>query len=636
MKQKSTYPLNFLLTLLLSAALCVLLVVCGIDSASAQQEQNQKPESTVRGRVVYEGTSRPVRRARVMLVNLEARGPERGGLTNSNGEFRIGEVPAGRYFAFVDAPGLVSPVSYVAVEELRSDTLGASEIRKHFEEFIIDGKGDKEITVTARRGAALSGKVTYSDGEPAIGIIVHILRRHEGRLSKILVGFNRSSLSALRTDDRGFYRISGLPAGEYVVGVSERTDHGSGTKSDSDEYMVESYFENFSNQQLLMSFHPSATSAKEATAVTVDAGDEREGVDITIADRALRTIEGVVRGARDKKLVARAKINIVRRSDDMISNTVLPYSESMNLTQTDEEGRWMLKEIPDGDYTISVVPPEEYETRAETSMSGATTTTVTTNSNRDVAEIVSRDRYAPPKRVKRYAPARKDVHVSGDISELAVELGEGGRVSGTIVAEGGKKFPDYSQIYATPLGQKPESVMGEMQPSAQVYNGEFMIEGMSPGKYFLNPSTYDGDGGNLYVKSITWNGKDLLREPLEIADGSHIQGVRIILSSGRATLEVSLKPREDEAFPPAILVLLVPADLSGWSPFSTQQFSCSTNSNGACKIMAAPGDYSVVALPRERLNRSIEEEIRIRAASAPRVTLRANEKKSLSIAAPAR
>src|SRR5262249_61173001 len=70
------------------------------------------------------------------------------------------------------------------------------------------------IALTLARGGVITGRVTNSDGRPVIA----------ERISLAIVGangqvqpFNGSARSGYETDDRGVYRIYGLPAGPCLV-----------------------------------------------------------------------------------------------------------------------------------------------------------------------------------------------------------------------------------------------------------------------------------------------------------------------------------------------------------------------------------------------------------------------------------
>jgi hypothetical protein len=634
-------PPGFVLALGCAAALCGLLAAWGVGGTSAhaqrdwsQEDKSEEPRVAVYGRVIYEGTERPVRRARVLLVSFDGRGAELSGVTDARGEFRIKKVPAGHYFAAVDAPGIVSPASFIPVEQAYVDKPDASEVRRHFEEIVVEGKSDKRVTVRVARGAAVGGRVTYADGEPAAGLSVHIFhRRRDGLLGKIFPGFNPSALAALRTDDRGVYRVGGLPAGEYVVAVSEEAAHGSrGEDPGRYDYDIRS---NFLKHRLLMTFHPSASRVKEAAAVKVAAGEEREGVDITVAERAMRTVSGVVRGRRDRRPVARARVHISRRDEDAWQADSSVYGNSSNAVETDEQGRWQFQEIPDGDYTIAVVPPTEYEedaaaaVEANSSRDGDTTTATDTAA----VNLNTNRAYRPRRPLKRYAPARKEIEVTGDTEEFVVELSGGARISGRIGIEGtADAVPDCGMLFLMRVPEAADVYAGEAGEGQSLSAGSFSFEGLRPGKYFVQTtSDYCSGAARPYARSITFNGRDLLREPLEVAEGAEFDGVRILLSMNPARLRVRVVSSPGGgAHAGNVAVLLVPADDAGqWSRYTPRDFVCYTSGQSECEVSAAPGDYVVFALPVAATDTPFEETVRALAPSAPRVTLRGGESKTI-------
>jgi hypothetical protein len=641
------------LPLALFALTCALLAPASNGTARAyartptrratQEPAKQKIEtvSTVYGRVVYEDTNRPVRRARVMLVSEGGARTDFGALTDGRGDFRIYGVSAGSYFAFTDVPGVLSPIGFVSINELRGDAPDFTEARKFFDVIEVDGKQDVQVTVHARRGAALGGKVTYADGDPAVNVTVSVMRRGvDGRLAKYVTGANIVSLSALRTDDRGVFRISGLPPGEYVIGVSESVEHGDnrsgGMRGRSDD--ISGMLDGLMGQQLLMTFHPSATSPKDASVVKVEAGDERGDIDIVIPERELRTVTGVVRGRLDRRPVANARVSIVRRDDEVSAvggrDAYLSMNgSSQNVATTDSEGFWQFKEIPDGPYTVYVKPSEEYENlQADTANLNGNVSVTITNANVMISNMNGRE-YRRPRKKKGYAPTRKDVTVSGgDMSEIEVELGDGGRVSGAISIEGGKPpLFSYVNVMRVPEGAVEPGDMDAKNSSAE--GSEFSIEGLPAGKFFIQPRTYDGEGGQVYLKSITWNGKDLLRAPLALTEGESAEGVQIVFSRNPATLRLSATRAGDKRPVLNVNVFLVPADAPGWSPYAQQLF-CSTGDDGSCSVNAPPGEYHVVALPSKVKQGSVEAEIGRRVATAPRVSLHSGETKDFQVNAP--
>ena len=607
--------------------------------ATQEQEQEESKKETppansaIYGRVVYDDTSRPVRRSRVLLVDESGSRPEYNALTDADGAFRIEHVRAGTYFAFVDVPGVLSPIGFVRVAEMRGrGNPDFTEARKFFDMIEVDGKQDTRVTVRARRGAALGGHVTYADGDPAVNVTVNVMRRGpDGRLDKVLTGINITSIAGLKTDDRGVFRVTGLPPGEYVVAVSESAEHGDSNGASGMRDPATGVLEAFAGQQFLMTFYPSATKAKDAAVIKADAGVERSDLDITIPARELHKVGGVVRGRSDKRPVARAKVLIVNREDGEGQNwddaTAYGGYSSHTMTSTDADGRWEFKDIPEGSYTISVKPPDEYDDSPAIAIASVN---MNTNANVGVALANTNDGHGIPRRKRGYAPMRRDVQViESDVSDIAVELNDGGRVSGTVTFESEKRGGSYGtlSLRRVPDGVEPRG--SDDSWSTYSPGGQFELAGIPAGKYFVQYNAF-GEEGKLYVKSVTWNGRDLLREPLELSEGTSVDGIQVVVSGNAAKLRVRAFNAARRNITSSVVIALAPSDISNWSPYSLQ-LTCFTDGNGSCEVTAPPGEYRVVTMPASSASGSFEEELKRRAIAAPRVTLVAGATKDFEV-----
>jgi hypothetical protein len=535
---------------------------------------------------------------------------ERVGLTDARGEFRVGNLEAGAYVLWADVSGMLTPAAFADVfGEGQTDP---ETLRQHFEVVELDGKAEREVTVRARRGGAVAGRVTYADGEPAVGLFVHLLRRAGGGFSQLPSRALGAAFGQLRTDDRGVYRAAGLPPGEYLVAVYESADHANGPDAPDSPLDLPGASDFLFRRQLLTTYYPSATSQKAAEAVAVRAGEEQADVDIVIADRALRTVAGVVRAARGGAPLRGVRVFLVPREGAAQSVVDSYLFEMEGAAVTDAEGRWRLSDLPDGLYTLVVKPPD-----GEERIGGAQ------SDNRNAAPPPGA---RPARRPRRYGPLRRELRLSADVDELLIELNDGARVAGTVVFEGGKGgLPDYVSVHALRASPSFTEAVGERLPSAIVRDGAFELEGLPPGKYFLHPREYPS--GGPYLKAVTWQGRDLLREPLEVGEGAQVEGVRVVYGGDPAFLNVRVFL---EAKTPAhnVNVFLLPAGAADWSLFAPQPY-CSTGGAGHCRVSAAPGDYLVVVAPSIELSADPEQELRRRAAKATRVTLRANEEKAL-------
>lgn len=559
----------------------------GRDSTATyfQSKQTKSIGSTVYGRAVYSDTERPVDHALIELRSITSYGPEQiSSTTNGRGEFRIDGVPSGRYFIGVNSSAVVSTECFLNHDEERDTVFYLDEMREYFEEVEVDGKTDKQVLVRARRGAAISGKVTYANRDAAIDHPVTILRRRGNRYSMFWTNL-RTMRAALITDDRGMFRVTGLPAGEYIVGATPMLEHGELVKDESLEA-------NMVGSMLAMIFHPSTALVTQTTTVRLRPGEERGGVDITIPEREMHRVSGVVRGRDDHRPVADARVRIIRKEthENVTRDLFWPYSEGMPGVQTDALGRWRLAQVPDGRYIIFVQPPADNEL---------------------------------PPGAKRYGGTRQEIDVAGGDVNVTIELGRDSTVAGTVTVENTRTPPS---IY---LGLQTLGMNAGVLASGTVQGGGFTIRNVPPGEmyFFVN---LEGNIERLYLKSITLKGKDLLREPLEVGSETNIEGVEIVLSPEVATFNIRVRTSRGEPVS-EVSMTLVPSDAARWDRKEAQLFG-TTDTNGRCTIIGAPGEYLVFILPSGVRGSTLQKsEIEQRAAGVQRVSLRPGERRAFDV-----
>jgi hypothetical protein len=557
------------------------------DSTKLQAIQSNGVRSTVFGRAVFADTERPVGHARIVLRGRDSFGPEQiGGTTNSRGEFRISGVPAGRYFIAIDSTGVVSPDSFLKIDEHNDSRFYVNEMRDYFQQVEVDGKTDKQVLVRAIRGAVITGKVTYSNGNPAVDHPVTVLRQRGNLYSMFWV--NGTTMQKMMvTDDRGTFRIAGLPAGDYLVGATPMLEHGELVKDEALEA-------NMVGSMLAMTFYPATMLATQAKSIRVAAGEERAGIDITIADVERYRLSGVVRGRDDHRPIAAARVNIIRReTHGLVSRDVFwPYSDGMPGVTTDELGRWRLSQIPDGKYIIFVQPPSGYN---------------------DV-----------PPGTERYSAKQQEVQVSGgDVSNMLIEVSRDSTVSGRVISESGSSL---GPIY---VGLQADGMSGGPSGSTIAEGGKFTIRNVPTAKMYFYINLEQGVD-SVYIKSIRWKGKDLLREPLDVGVETKTDGVEIVLSPLVARFGIRLRNAKGE---PAtnISVTLVPSDPTRWTRREAQLFG-TTDRNGRCTIIGAPGEYLVFIMSAGIQPSTLQKnEIEERSRKVQRVSLRPGERKTFDL-----
>ncbi|HEU0183682.1 MAG TPA: carboxypeptidase-like regulatory domain-containing protein [Blastocatellia bacterium] len=210
--------------------------------------------SSISGRVTIGGSPAVKKRVAVreIKMNFGASGPFLRGdesregklyiaVTDSDGKYRVTGLPAGDYMVSVEILG-----SYAAVGQS-----GQRSKQIHLEEE--DERSNIDFALV--RGGVITGRVTDPDGKPVIGGYVSIVQADETGRS-----FNAGGRSH-RTDDRGIYRIYGLPAGRYSVSASAPGR---------------------SEQKYAVTYHPDVTDKKQAAVIEVKEGSEAGDIDIKL------------------------------------------------------------------------------------------------------------------------------------------------------------------------------------------------------------------------------------------------------------------------------------------------------------------------------------------------------------------
>ena len=384
-------------------------------------------KSVVRGRAVYDDTNRPVRRARVFLFGLNSKGPEQLGRTNGSGEFQIKNVTAGSYYVMIDASGIITPLSYMDLEDAGSGKFDDSEIKTQFDEVVVDGIHDVTVKVRARRGGAISGNVTYGDGDPAINVRVNFMRKKDGRLSRVITNLNPSALFGTQTDDRGMYRVSGLPPGEYVVSAAETIDHNGNGGGQPGDFMGM-----YGSDSLVVTYYKGTARASDASVIQIDLGQEQKEVNITLVDRVLHSISGTVTTKHVGAPLKNARISI--KSKDNVGSS--PLFVTPTSLVTDEQGVFSFTDMADGVYTLTIDPPYVGEVPDID----------------DDGELQPSSTTSTGKPIKSLTRKQQEVTVSGsDVTDVTIVLTEGATVSGTVTVEGNRPLPQLSRVTLQPL-----------------------------------------------------------------------------------------------------------------------------------------------------------------------------------------
>ena len=188
-------------------ALCFLslALACLAADISAQSLPNKKPNNgggTIVGTVTAQG--KPLPGATITLWQQPISEPipsntTQVGRTNADGSYELSQIPSGNYFISATLPGYVTGKENQVLANLRPVNA------------VTEGKVERVDFELVPEGV-ISGIVTDVDGQP-VGRIPITITNDRNPPESVPPNYAKD----LRTDDRGNYRIAGLPAGRYRV-----------------------------------------------------------------------------------------------------------------------------------------------------------------------------------------------------------------------------------------------------------------------------------------------------------------------------------------------------------------------------------------------------------------------------------
>ncbi len=466
----------------LSFILGVFVLPLALFSIQAQPVEKKAGTATVSGLVKLKGE--PARNVTVYLQPYRSSPPSNPGAvlraqTGDDGQFRITGVAAGAYSLIALAPGFTSPSDEDFGE--RGKTLNVSE-----------GERVENVEIEIKRGGVITGRVTDSQGRPLVEESLRLSKLDKSGKPQTNYYPSNYNYEMFVTDDRGVYRLYGLPEGRYLVSVGVA-------------YAAGAIIVTRSRTFYPRTFHPDAANESEAKAIEVTEGSESANIDITVPEAARsRAVSGRVVNAETEQPVAGVEIAYGTMSGDGRGFSAWGW----NNERSKANGEFNLIGLLPGKYLLFA--------RAESDS----------------------DFYSEP--------VTCDLS-DGDLSGVEIKLRPGGSISGVVVIEGTNdpktlaKLPQLS-IYAN-LRPNQSGAPGQVTAPRREYpkinaDGSFRVRGLPQGKVDIGYSIQRG----FSLARIEHKGTPLpVREGIEIGLGEQVTGVRVVLAYGALTLRGEVK-----------------------------------------------------------------------------------------------
>ena len=260
-----------------------------------------------------------------------------------DGSYSFAGVKPGTYYVHAIYAGYMDPFSQFSDEDFASTDPAIRARIAQIPTITVTGTDSAHADLRLERGAAISGRILYDDGSPAAGWILSVIKpgtpTSATEASDLLMSQALSMSGAAqiaKTDDLGHYRIIGLAAGDYAVratlvappiGITAANigDGGSGIN--------------------LAVYSGDTFSRADAKSITVSAGEEVSGADITIPDHSLHNITGRVYAKSDAHTLNVGQVILTSKS-----NSVLHLMAAIR-----DDGSFHFEYLPKGiTYTLTV------------------------------------------------------------------------------------------------------------------------------------------------------------------------------------------------------------------------------------------------------------------------------------------
>ncbi len=541
------------------------------DTASAQY-------GAITGRVI--GTDGPVPFANVSVAAASGPGRAGGGggksvTTDAEGNFKIDGLQALAWRVTANAPGYVSDDADAATPEI-----AANQTYHRIGEM---------VTLRLVKGGVITGRVLNPAGEPLVAVRVNAQTVRDANGQAIGSGGNNVGGGPggdFQTDDRGVYRIFGLPAGTYVVAAGAAGGFGPGNRLSPYDGNAPVYYP--------------ASTRDAAVEVVVNSGAETSGIDLQYRGEKGYAVSGKVTGATEDS-GGRGGFTSVVLSHAATSSVV---NRAFVTQRGGGRGRGQIQQS-ESSFALYGVPVGEYEVTAY--------------------------RNSPAGEDAASAPRRFVVN-GRDVTGVELALKPLASVAGRLQLESASQCKSLrratfeEQVFRLRAEEPSKPMPGRPAGPIAAPNrtGELSFRQLNAGRYRLLTELLSEE---WFVRSITLPGVaastgartaartaakpaapvllDAGRNGLALRAGERATGLVVMVAGGAAALAGRVKAATGVSLPAQTSIYLIPAEREQADDVLRYAETKTSSDGGFSLKNLAPGKYWVFARPAEKLADSV-------------------------------
>ncbi len=393
-------------------------------------------------------------------------------ITDQDGHYWITEIPPGNYRVSPIAPTYINADLAVTRSMGKALLLGLDE-------------DVQDIDFSLLRGGVITGKVKESSGRPIIEQRLNLVIEEQ---TKAPEQFSPGSFARFQTDDRGVYRIYGVPPGRYKISI------GIGDDRTSSSVRV-------GRPAYRRTFYPATTEAANAGVIEVGEGAEVSNIDITV-ERSLPgfPVSGKIVDGETGQPIADLMVGLARLLKDRDDGGAMGA-----MTTSNRRGEFRLENVPPGRYATFTASQPGSQLRTA----------------RVVLEVV-------------------DQEVTG----LLVKTVTGLTITGNVVLDGTldkSVLARLLQLRVHVYVHTEESNSSSDQQSGISADGSFRLDGLLPGTAYFSVGPPDGNPASGFAVLRVERDGTVYPRGIGIKAGEQVNDIRVIVSHGSGSIRGEVK-----------------------------------------------------------------------------------------------